>query len=200
MPAILAMATKDHWVVVPIDKSACSPAKWTTTIGSSDCHAWFPWALASLRRVRPDVVLVTGAYAGVNASDARSAADGFGAVVRAARGAARSVVVMLDAPGEEEQPVDCLLQRHATYEGCSLNRLSTGRAQNDARLADAVGSLPGVGIIDPTDWFCYQQICPMVIGNTIAYLDTGHVTVTYASRLAEPFRVGFDRAMAQSTR
>ena len=47
---------------------------------------------------------------------------------------------------------------------------------------------------DPSDWFCYQQICPMVIGDTIAYVDTGHVSQTYAAELVAPFRAAFEKA------
>jgi hypothetical protein len=35
----------------------------------------------------------------------------------------------------------------------------------------------------------------MVVGNTIVYSDTGHVSTTYATQLAAPFRATFERAI-----
>jgi hypothetical protein len=41
--------------------------------------------------------------------------------------------------------------------------------------------------IDTTRWFCYQTLCPLVIGRTIAYADSGHITKTYAQQLSGVF-------------
>jgi hypothetical protein len=34
-------------------------------------------------------------------------------------------------------------------------------------------------------------LCPLVINQTITYVDRGHVSKTYVLELAQPFRVGF---------
>jgi peptidoglycan/LPS O-acetylase OafA/YrhL len=193
MPAILALAQRDHWAVIPIDKSACTPHDWATGGGSGDCDAWYPWAIRQAKRLRPDVFLVTGAMSGGGQYETQSAAG----IVKAAwslRRAAKSVVVVRDAPGEEQQPLDCVLGSHATIAGCSL-RFEGPRAEADLAANEAIIADHDLHVIDTMPWFCADDVCPTVIGKTIAYLDTGHVTATYASELAGPFRTAFRAAI-----
>ncbi len=35
------------------------------------------------------------------------------------------------------------------------------------------------------------EMCPLVINETITYVDRGHVSQTYARELAQPFRTAF---------
>ena len=44
-------------------------------------------------------------------------------------------------------------------------------------------------------WFCYQDVCPMVIGHTIAYWNPTHISTAYALKLAGPFRAAFRAAI-----
>jgi hypothetical protein len=39
------------------------------------------------------------------------------------------------------------------------------------------------------------MLCPLVINQTITYVDRGHVSETYAQELDQPFRVGFRAAL-----
>ena len=45
----------------------------------------------------------------------------------------------------------------------------------------------GARSIDTTRWFCYETLCPLVVGRTIAYADSGHITKTYAQQLSGVF-------------
>jgi hypothetical protein len=38
-------------------------------------------------------------------------------------------------------------------------------------------------VVDPTPWLCYQGECPIVIGGTLSYRDTDHITTEYAADL-----------------
>ena len=58
----------------------------------------------------------------------------------------------------------------------------------------ALAQTHAIGYIDTKGWFCFQNECPMVIGNTVVYWDFGHITKTYASELAAPFRAAFRKA------
>jgi hypothetical protein len=37
-------------------------------------------------------------------------------------------------------------------------------------------------------WFCYRGWCPAVVGSTVTYRDTEHITTAYAAQLADPLR------------
>jgi len=52
-------------------------------------------------------------------------------------------------------------------------------AADRAAAADA-----GASFIDPTPWVCPTEPCPVVIGNLLVYLDSGHMTETFSTALA----------------
>ena len=51
----------------------------------------------------------------------------------------------------------------------------------DVAVESARGS--GIEVVDPTPWLCYQGECPIVIGGTLSYRDTDHITTEYAANL-----------------
>ena len=60
--------------------------------------------------------------------------------------------------------------------------------ERSADLADvAVASArdAGVQVVDPTPWLCFDGDCPAVIGGTLSYRDTDHLTTEYSASLAE---------------
>jgi hypothetical protein len=186
MPALLALAAAEHWQIVPLDKSACTPPLWYR---QGECHDWVVWALQKIAALDPDVVLIGGAY--VNPDP--DAATSIGRLTQALRHPKRRVVVIADVPRQAQQPVDCLLGR-----GADLGRCSTridGPIENPQVYDEARAS--GAAVISTSGWFCADTLCPMVVGDTIVYQDTGHVTSVYATQLARPFAAAFDAAVAK---
>ena len=51
----------------------------------------------------------------------------------------------------------------------------------------------GLGFLDATPWFCFENECPLVVGHT---KDNNHVTSDYALQLPDLFRDGFRRALS----
>jgi hypothetical protein len=53
-------------------------------------------------------------------------------------------------------------------------------------LVDAARDLglPEASIVDPTSWFCREDLCPAVIGGVVVYADEHHMTATYARTMA----------------
>jgi len=43
---------------------------------------------------------------------------------------------------------------------------------------------------------CFERECPTVIGHTIAYWNTTHMSMAYALKLIAPFRAAFRAAIA----
>ncbi len=50
---------------------------------------------------------------------------------------------------------------------------------------DAAGRA-GVEVVDPTPWVCHDGDCPVVVGSTLSYRDSEHLTTEYAAALAAP--------------
>jgi hypothetical protein len=105
----------------------------------------------------------------------------------------KSVLVMADNEGIHQQPVDCLLARKATMRTCTSTWPDERFALNDS-LAALAGTR-GYSFLNTRGWFCFEQECPMVVGSTVVYRDTGHITVPYGLKLAAPFRAAFRRCI-----
>jgi hypothetical protein len=57
------------------------------------------------------------------------------------------------------------------------------RAAGDDPLQRAADQVPGVEVLDMSDYLCRQETCPAVIGNVLVYRDN-HLTNTFAKSLA----------------
>lgn len=187
MPAI----TQLGYTVVPLIKQACLPNQW---LNGGQCGQWFHWMLAQAKTLRADVAVIGGDYGRATPAEQISAVGGIAALASALRKSVARVVVVSDTPGENSSPVDCLLASGATMRSCS-NQLSDAQASQQASTDGELASLPGVGYIDTIGWFCSNNVCPMVIGHTVAFADTGHITVKYSSALAPVFRAALDQAI-----
>jgi peptidoglycan/LPS O-acetylase OafA/YrhL len=205
MPAILRMAERDGWAVLPVVKSACIPnTTWTnrrdfgidgTRLDAQVrvCRAWFSWALRQVKALHPDVTLIAGASGGASGHQAEAIKRGFISLTTAAKSFSKDVVVVADTEGIAQQPVDCLLGRHATMGRCTTT-WSEERFYFNNDLA-AFSKDHEFRFIKTRGWFCFELQCPTVIGHTIVYRDTGHLTKAYAQELAEPFRASFKQAI-----
>jgi hypothetical protein len=109
---------------------------------------------------------------------------------------AQEVTLIADPPGLNQEPADCLLASNATMKTCTTTWNAAVYASNGslAKLARK----RRFGYLDTRGWFCDRYTCPSVIGHTIAYRDTGHITQTYAKQLAAPFRSSFRRCLFSS--
>jgi hypothetical protein len=180
--------------VRPLVKSACTPIDWSGPQGSPACHAWYRWAVGQIRRLQPDVAVITGDYSEAGPSDGSASAveRTFGDLVGRLQRSAGRVVLVGNDPGVGQEPVDCLLSRQASMARCTTTWPAERFAVNDDLAA--LAPIQRFGFIDTAGWFCVARACPMVIGRTIAYRDTNHITRAYALELDAPFRAAFRRA------
>ena len=73
-------------------------------------------------------------------------------------------------------------------------------ALNQAGIAaEAAATQAGGGqYADLTDLFCTAERCPVIVGNTLTYLDWSHITREYSRLLAPVTGLLADRALAHS--
>lgn len=192
MPTILNMASRDRWVVIPFVKVSCIPRTWI--VSRRGCGAWYRWTRTRASALHPDVTLIIGSWAGTwSPRRAIKTVADLSSVMKRSSG---SVIVTTDPPGQRREPVDCLLDERSTMKTCSNQLTKTQLETNAAITSDA--RKHGIGVVDTKGWFCARtrapgrrQLCPLVINQTITYVDRGHVSQTYARELAQPFRTAF---------
>ena len=192
LPAVLEMAWQDDWAVVPLLRTGCMPNRWVTGEGPASCRAWYRWAIGQARLLHPTVILVGGSIPERPSPLATAAVDGVIATASALRSYG-TVVVIGDPEALSQTPADCLLSRNASMATCT-----TTWPPSTLRLYDAVragAKHVGVGFLATRGFFCFERECPAVIGNTIAYRDSNHITAAYSAQLAGPFRTAFQQAL-----
>jgi hypothetical protein len=68
--------------------------------------------------------------------------------------------------------------------------------QSGIAAESAATTIGGGHYADLTDLFCTTDRCPVVVGNTLVYLDENHVTLEYSRLLAPVIEALADRALA----
>jgi peptidoglycan/LPS O-acetylase OafA/YrhL len=197
LPAILEMARHDHWAVVPLLRLGCTPGNWSSIYGREACQDWYRWAIREIGRLRPRVTLIAGSIDDRQTPATRAAIEGVVAAAQAleARG---SVAVIGDPEGLDRDPVDCVLSRHASMATCTTTWPLRSLAAYD-EVARRVTDL-GAGFLRTRGFVCFERRCPAVIGNTIAWVDTNHVSAAYSAQIAGAFQAAFLRAIPKHRR
>jgi peptidoglycan/LPS O-acetylase OafA/YrhL len=196
VPAILEMAWRDHWAVVPLLRLGCTPPKWTTSYGDQACQEWHSWAIRQVRRLHPQVTLIGGNIAEQQSPLATAGIEGVVLTARALK--AFGAVAIGDPEGLDRNPIDCLLSRHASMATCT-----TTWPPQSLVIYDEVArqmTQAGDGFLPTREFLCFERECPAVIGRTIAYFDANHISGAYAAQIAPAFRTAFLRAIPKTPR
>ncbi|MCC8247249.1 acyltransferase family protein [Saccharothrix luteola] len=112
------------------------------------------------------------------------AVEGYRTMLTALSDAAIPVAVIRELPRPARPVVPCLERRPDDPADCDTPRARAVGSATDP-LADAATGLPGVRVVDLTDWICRADTCPAVVGNVVVYRDN-HLTDTYVRSLADP--------------
>ncbi len=80
---------------------------------------------------------------------------------------------------------------------CSPPR-STAVNETGIAAESAATTAGGGQYADITDLFCTTDRCPVIVGNTLVYLDSSHLTFEYSRLLAPVIAALADRALAHS--
>ncbi|MBF4161728.1 acyltransferase family protein [Nocardioides acrostichi] len=92
------------------------------------------------------------------------------------------VVVIKDVPKSHQDPGECLTGSQPSLLNCMFTPVERSTILGDIVVKSAL--LNGAEVVDPTPWLCWQDECPVVIGDVLSYRDTDHITTEYAARLA----------------
>ncbi len=91
---------------------------------------------------------------------------------------------MEDPPYESQVPSQCLLARGATLGSCTVPL--SNRAAGLETAVQTVVTDAGASWVETVPWFCADNECPTVVGNTIAWFDAGHIASASAAALEVP--------------
>jgi peptidoglycan/LPS O-acetylase OafA/YrhL len=195
-PAVEAIARRQQWGLRVWAKASCPIADITKNINGAPgkaCDSWREDVMRRLIEAKPSLVIVTG-YASVvpsiydrasghlvgGAGARRLYEQGLERELRRLRAAAIPVLLIRDNPSFDVSGPKCALEHEHHLAACSATLQHALRSAEDLHAAQAV---PGVHWVDFTSTFCAGGRCRQVVGSTLAYRDTNHLTAEMTHRL-----------------
>jgi hypothetical protein len=156
------------------------------------CNVWRYKAMRRIvRRERPDLVVVSTSTGGryevrddgerlSRQASQRHLIEGFAFTLRRLKRNGAAVAVIRDQQLAPFNPPDCVSEHHDDLSHCVFYS-----RRSRARAFDAFGAARArARLIDPRRVLCPRQRCPSVMGHTLVYRDTYHLSATFARTLA----------------
>lgn len=198
IPAFDRIAEAGDWKAYYLVKPQCTAAHIPIASTESDdevftdCSEFQDWVIEQVEDLEPDLVVVASSppVNGVFDGDERvSSIDrtipllraGYDELFSELDSAADEVVLLRDVPKSPEDPATCLTTGEPSLRDCMFEPEERSRILGDVAVESA--NVSGARVVDPTPWLCYQGECPIVIGGTLSYRDTDHITTEYAANL-----------------
>lgn len=206
---VRAVAARRSWGLRVWARASC-PLADVSKVGAGgpaqDCNAWRENVMGRLLTARPSLVIVAG-YASIVPSlyDRTSGRLVRGAAARALyetglrtelrrlRDAGIAVLLIRDNPAFDVSGPKCALEHADHLAACSVTRRHALQTTVELRAAHAV---PGVHVLDNTSLYCDARRCHQVIGSTLAYRDSNHLTLKMVSSLTARLGAAADQAIS----
>ncbi len=197
IPAFTQIIEVGHWEAYYLVKPQCIAAHVTIAPLDSDapftdCSDFQDWVVDQVSKLHPDLVVVASSppVNGVFDGDQRVTSveeitpllrAGYDDLFRELSGHAQRVALVRDVPKSPDDPATCLSTGKPSLGDCMFEPVERSTVLGDVPVESARAL--GIEVVDPTPWLCYQGECPVVIGGTLSYRDTDHITTEYAANL-----------------
>jgi peptidoglycan/LPS O-acetylase OafA/YrhL len=208
-PAFQQAATERHWQLETLAKAACPlmdlpvhNAFRRLVEFFEHCEQWRGEIMARLRAEHPKLVVVS-IWRGYGTDESLTGFNGYDPawidsmtrLVQQLRGTGAKVLVLGPVPDPHTTVPICLSADLDDATAC-LARRSTAVNQTGI-AAEATATTTGGGrYADLTDLFCTSDRCPVIVGNTLVYVDSSHLSFEYSRLLAPAVGALAERALA----
>ncbi len=197
IPAFNRIIEAGGWQAYYLVKPQCTAAH--VTIASldsdapfTDCSDFQYWVIDQVAELQPDLVVVASSPPVNGVFDGAKRVTDIDGIIPILRHGydklflelslhAERVALVRDVPKSPDDPATCLSTGDPNLDDCMFEPVERSTVLGDVAVESARGS--GIEMVDPTPWLCYQGECPIVIGGTLSYRDTDHITTEYAANL-----------------
>ena len=197
IPAFSRIIDAGDWTAYYLVKPQCTAAHITIASLDSDdpftdCSDFQAWVVDQVRTLHPDLVVVASSPPVNGVFDGDKRVTSVGDIIPLLRAGyddlfldlsqyADEVALIRDVPKSPDDPATCLSSGQPSLGDCMFEPVERSTVLGDVAVDSATTS--GIEVVDPTPWLCYQGECPIVIGGTLSYRDTDHITTEYAANL-----------------
>ena len=208
-PGFQQVAEQRHWRLETLAKAACPVMNLRVTNPFRRvielfeyCEQWRAQIMARLRAEHPQLVVVS-VFRGYGTDESMTGwnsydpawIDGLTRLVQQLRGTGATVLVLGPVPDMHLGVPVCLSEHLDEATACSQQR-STAVNEHGIAAESAAIKAGGGHYADLTELFCTTDRCPGIVGNTLVYVDSGHLTFEYSRLLAPVMGALADRALA----
>ena len=207
-PAFQQIAEQRHWRLETLAKAACPLMDLRGTTPFRDlvelfehCEQWRAEMMARLRAEHPRLVVLS-AYRGYGADESLTGfnaydpawIDSLTRLVQQLRDTGAKVLVLGPVPDPHFDVPTCLSSHLDDVTACTPRRSA---AVNEPGIASesAATTAGGGQYADVTELFCTTDRCPVIVGNTLVYVDSSHLTFEYSRLLAPIMGALADRTL-----
>jgi len=208
-PAFRLIAEQRHWRLAMLGKAGCPMMELPTMSVQlhrryTECEKWRGQALARLRADQPRLIVVSMArrYGGRYGYPA-----GFTSYDPVWNSSLTRLVEELRSIGSQVLVLGPIPDPRTTVPICLSGHLDDARACSPARSeavdqrginSEAAATRAGGGrYADLTELFCTTDRCPVIVGDTLVYLDQSHLTIQYTRQLSPAIGTLVDRSLAE---
>ena len=192
LPAIVPLAVTHHEKVVLLWQGACPPGQLSIYFPQYNyptvCNMFRKKSIGIIQTLKPKAVLLVGASSQVIPAANKHFTDfewktGLIKTIKLLKTKATKIVVIEDNVTFNSSVPDCLASFPTSIQNCAVafpNPKYRGLQIGEKAAAKATSSL----YVKTQDWLCTTKCAP-VIGTMIPYVDTNHLSFTYASYLSK---------------
>ncbi|MHA7180031.1 acyltransferase family protein [Arthrobacter sp. MDB2-24] len=185
---VLEVAAEEGWAVEAVTRGFC-PLSLDPEVGS-DCLAHNRDLIATVLERKPDVVVTTSTQTLPGGGEVLDPT--WIGIIRQFSDAGIEVLAIRDTPRMPGNVRSCIEERGPDDPKCGNSRSAT--LADNSMPPDFGNDVPGLHLLDFSDFFCPSDRCPAVIGNVIVYKDDNHVTATYLKTMSQPFRASLPQS------
>jgi peptidoglycan/LPS O-acetylase OafA/YrhL len=195
MPGLRESIGKQGWKIQVLTRGQCPAIEVPMTRPNDPgfeqiCSAHQQWALDKVRKIQPQMVIVSSALKSPNrmigAKDNPDVYDSWRQAsietLKTIEGLSKAQVVLLSPASSGVN-----LQKCATKISKPWACVSDGGSYKAVLQADkdAAAAVPGVKYVSTFSWFCSKDgLCPSFVGNTPVFVDGDHLTPAFSAKLA----------------
>jgi peptidoglycan/LPS O-acetylase OafA/YrhL len=201
-PAFERVATRRHWRLIPFTKYSCvfvDMRIWSEHLKReyTECETWRARVVDRLRRLKPDLVVISSNkwFPTIVDRDGEPKRQGaaLAALIERIPG---QVAILVDTPRSDHDVPACLARHPTEIEKCTTPKDAAVGWRHRIREVEA-RRLSGAPVIDLSTSICPTDPCPPIIGRRIVYRDHHHLTATFARSLARDVDAGIAKVLAR---
>jgi peptidoglycan/LPS O-acetylase OafA/YrhL len=190
-PALDRLAKQEGFRLHSFTKSSCPSVDVPILVNNApylSCDEWRSGVIERINELHPDLIVMSNLARypdqGEDGIKDEEWAAGLERVINQLPSDA-SVALIADTPSFTQTPSVCLSANLNDPDPCGRSRVEALDGARDA-AERAVAEKVAAARVDFSDVLCDQEFCGTIIGSTLVYRDTHHLTATFAGLLADP--------------